>query len=378
MTVCFLIYRYFPHGGQQRDFLRIALACQTRGYRIRVYTLRWDGEVPEGFDVCIVPVKALTRHRLYRRYHTFVAQALTSDPVDVVVGFSPMPDLDIYYAADPCFAEKALIRRGLYYRYTARYRHFIAFEKQVFGEHSSTVILLLSELQKSQYLRHYPSAEKRMHLLPPGLGKDRVYPDDASVQRDEFRRQSGFSDEDLLLVQVGSGFAVKGVDRSIRALAALPEELRRRCHLFIVGQGRPTPFRRLAQSLGVSAHCRFVGGSDEVQRFLLGSDLMLHPAYSESGGLVLLEGLVCGLPVLTTDTCGHASHVIAADAGVVCQSPFSQSALNTALEQALGSAEQRQQWRRNARRYCETHDLYAMPDLVADFVEKESDDTVSA
>lgn len=387
MTLCFLIYRYFPHGGQQRDFLRIALALQARGYRIRVYTLDWDADVPAGFDVRIVPARGLTRPRLYRRFHGHVAQALNTEPVAMVIGFSRMPGLDVYFGADPCFAEKARTQRGAYYPYTARYRHFIAYERAVFGEQSRTGILLLSELQKAQYLRHYPMADERIHLLPPGIGKDRFLPDNAAAQREEFRRQYGLSDEELLVLQVGSGFSVKGVDRSIRALAALPEVLRRKTHLFIVGQGRSRALQRLARRLRVSSNCQFLGGSDQVSRFMLGSDLMLHPAHSESGGLVLLEALVFGLPVITTDTCGHANQIETAGAGVVLSSPFSQPDLDNTLRQALQSAETLKKWHDNALQYSKVRDFHAMPEVAADYIEqhlrmtdteKGADDTVPA
>ena len=43
MQLAFVLYKYFPFGGLQRDFMRIALECQKRGHQIRVYTLIWEG-----------------------------------------------------------------------------------------------------------------------------------------------------------------------------------------------------------------------------------------------------------------------------------------------------------------------------------------------
>ena len=51
MQLAFILYKYFPFGGLQRDFMRIALECQQRGHHIRVYTLIWEGEIPEGFEI---------------------------------------------------------------------------------------------------------------------------------------------------------------------------------------------------------------------------------------------------------------------------------------------------------------------------------------
>ena len=55
MQLAFCLYKYFPFGGLQRDFMRIALACQARGHAIRVYTLEWNGEMPTGFEIVSVP-----------------------------------------------------------------------------------------------------------------------------------------------------------------------------------------------------------------------------------------------------------------------------------------------------------------------------------
>ena len=114
-VVAFCLFKYFPYGGLQRDFLRIALEAKKLGYRIRVYTLMWEGEIPTGFEVIIVPISALTNHSRYRRYHGWVSNHLSHWPVALVVGFNKMPGLDLYFAADPCFLEKADKQRGSYY-----------------------------------------------------------------------------------------------------------------------------------------------------------------------------------------------------------------------------------------------------------------------
>ena len=55
MQLACTLFKYFPYGGRQRDFLRIALACQARGHAIRVYVLSWQGDIPAGFEVVQVP-----------------------------------------------------------------------------------------------------------------------------------------------------------------------------------------------------------------------------------------------------------------------------------------------------------------------------------
>lgn len=350
MTLAFLIYHYFPHGGQQRDFMRIAQRCCEAGYKVRVYSLVWEGEVPEAFELHIVPVKAMSRHALYKKYRSWVCAALKRYPVDCVVGFSKMPGLDVYFAADPCFAERMHRESRPWLKWLPRYRHFLKYERSVFSDDGAEV-LLLSPQQQQDFLRHYPRAAERLHVLPPGLSADRFPGDDAVQRRQKFRERMGLSDQDLAVLQVGSGFRIKGVDRSLQAIAALPDDLRARVTFFVVGDDRPGRFQQLAIELNLLDQVSFLGGRDDVPDFLLGCDLMLHPAYQESAGYALLEGIINGLPVLTTDTCGYAFHVEQAGAGQVCASPFSQEELNERLANMLAS-EQRSQWAANGRAYA--------------------------
>ncbi len=88
MQLAFVLYKYFPFGGLQRDFMRIALECQQRGHQIRVYTLIWEGDVPPGFEVLVAPVKALFNHRRNEKLYAWIQADLAKRPVDRVVGLT--------------------------------------------------------------------------------------------------------------------------------------------------------------------------------------------------------------------------------------------------------------------------------------------------
>lgn len=161
MQLAFVLYKYFPFGGLQRDFMRIALECQRRGHQIRVYTLIWEGDVPEGFEVLVAPVKALFNHRRNEKLTDWMQADLARRPVDRLIGFNKMPGLDVYYAADGCFEDKAQNLRHSLYRRWGRYRHFAEYERAVFGKDAKTQILMISEVQQPLFVKHYdtpPSA----------------------------------------------------------------------------------------------------------------------------------------------------------------------------------------------------------------------------
>jgi UDP-glucose:(heptosyl)LPS alpha-1,3-glucosyltransferase len=112
-------------------------------------------------------------------------------------------------------------------------------------------------------------------------------------------------------------------------------------------------------------------GRSDIPRFLLGADALIHPAYNENTGTVLLEALVAGLPVVVSAVCGYAHYINEAQAGIVLGEPFDQAELNSQLQRLLESDGQRAEWGRNGLAFADTADLYSMPEHAADVIVQE-------
>lgn len=364
MNLVFVLFKYFPYGGLQRDMLRIAEACNDLGHRLRVYTMSWEGETPHGLEVRRIDARRMSSHARNRQFARELRSRLRQDPADLVVGFNKMPDLDVYYAADGCVREKLLAERSWLSRMAPRYRHFLKYEEAVFSPRSATEILMISPRQKAIFRRLYGTPESRIHMLPPGIARDRMAGTDAAQLRDSFRREFAIAEDDRVILCIGSGFKTKGLDRSLLAFAALPDPLRSRTRMIAIGEDNATAFVDQARQLGVGAQFQILRGRDDIPRILQGGDLLLHPAYYENTGTVLLEAVVAGLPVLTTDTCGYAFHVLQSGAGRVLDSPFVQVELNAELARMLQSP-QRGEWAQRGIAYGRSQDLYSMPELAA-------------
>ena len=358
MKLAFVLRTYFPYGGLTRDLVAIARVCQQRGHQVKAYAGECRGSLDDGIDLLLLPVKAWTNHGRMRRFSRQLKSALLEFSPDLVVGFNKMPGLDVYYAADGCFAEK-ISHRSFLYRMMPRYRQYLAFEKAVFSRESSTEILMIAKNQARFYRDFYGTSSGRIAVLPPGISRDRVAGADAQMRRKRFRDRWKLDDSDSLLLAVGSGFRTKGLDRTLKALASLPRSLLDRVRLFVVGRDKASRFEKMAQNLGVRAKVQFLNERDDVPEFLLGADLLVHPAYWENTGTVLLEAMVAGLPVITTDVCGYAHYVKDEDMGEVLASPFDQSALSQGVQRLLSM--DRNIWRVRGRNFAEKADIYDMP-----------------
>jgi UDP-glucose:(heptosyl)LPS alpha-1,3-glucosyltransferase len=281
-----------------------------------------------------------------------------------------MPGLDIYYAGDTCYLDAALRSRGFLYRLGWRYRHFAGWEKAVFDRASTTEILLISDREKASFEHHYQTQAARMHMLPPGVEPDRRRPHDATARRAQVRHGFGLAYDEHTLLFVGSGFVTKGLDRVIRGLGSLrtgyPE---RRFRLLVAGQDGVGSLGLLARRQQVREQVVFLGGRDDIPDLMLAADVLVHPARSEAAGIVLLEALVAGLPVVVTDVCGYASHIETAGAGLVLPGPFEQGALDDALAKSL-DCEFREACRTNGLKYAEDADLYSLHSAAASLIEQ--------
>ena len=366
MDVAFVLFKVFAHGGISRDLAKLVTCCRERGHRVRIYAMQCDATVPAGAEMVVLPARGVRSHVRQRRFAQRVARHLAAHPVDLTVGMNKMPGLDVYYAGDSCFEAKARTQRPWPYRLTPRYRHYADFERAVFEEHGSTRILTIAPCQADTFRTVYRTTADRFHELPPGVEPDRAAadPDEAKA----FRQHLGVADADAMLLFVGSGFVKKGLDRVMRAVAALPDEIRRRTSLFVVGADRASRFQRLARRLGVAERVHFMGGRDDIPLWLASADALVLPALDEAAGMVLLEAAVAGLPVLTTANCGYASLIRRAGAGVVTPVPFDQAQLNADLVRVITSDE-RAGWSSRGRELAADATLFAMADRAVDLLE---------
>lgn len=374
MLTAFCLFKYFPYGGLQRDFMRIAKEIFRRGHDVRVYVQSWQGPKPEEFEIIEVKTLSSTNHGRIKEFTNFVRKHLADHPADVVVGFNKMPGLDVYYAADVCYEEKVQQEKhglsALLYRLTPRYKHFSKYENATFGHSGCPHLMMISGVEMRYYAKHYGTEAERFTLLPPGIAKDRKYSPKQIELRTDFRRKNGISDDQFVLLQLGSDFKRKGVDRSLRAIASLPNEIREKVVYLVVGQDNPKASEALAKQLNLSSsQVRFLGGRDDVPAILAASDVFLHPAYHENTGTVILEALVAGIPIIVSGICGYAHYVAEAKCGTALQEPFVQNAMNHALCKLLTDKNYRHDCAENAKRFADTADLYSMIERAAEIIE---------
>ncbi len=368
MKIAMALFKYFPFGGLQRDFLRMAEECARRGHRVVAFTGSWSGDRPDWLEIRIIPLKSWTNPGTVLEFEAKFGKALARENFDVVVGFNRIAHLDFYFAADNCMHLADRFKHSeLHIQLNPRYRIFHSQERKLLTPDSNTVIMYITPRQKQEYMAVYHTPENHFRYLPPGIDISRRRPANADQVRADKRRELGLNADDIMLILVGSDFRRKGGDRVVQAVAELPPELKKRTRVYLVGACPPGGCDILAEKLNLKDRVFLTGGRNDVSELLLAADLMVHPARDEATGTVLVEALAAGLPVLSTAVCGFSNYV-ADSGGMVIQEPFDQADMNKKLVTALESLSD---LTAKALAYGAQADFYRRAEVAADLFEEK-------
>jgi len=137
----------------------------------------------------------------------------------------------------------------------------------------------------------------RPELIPLGITRP-AFPDAT-------RAEHGFAADDRILVTVGRLVTRKGVDGLIRVLGRMKDP---RAKLVVIGSGpRQADWEALAKAEGLTDRVRFTGFVDEREKLslLAIADVYASTSQHEGFGLVFLEAMAAGLPVVCYDHGGQ-------------------------------------------------------------------------
>ena len=367
MKIGFVLYDYYSFGGLQEDCLATAVATAERGHEVSVFTRTWTGDCPANVSQQLLGKVGWSNISRNDHFFRTLEQELPRHNLDGVVAFSRIPSADVYFAADPCYLERVK-NNSFLYKLKLRHRYYKALEKTVFTAPNPPYTLVLTDKEIDAFHQHYGIDQSKFHLLPPGVAKKRPATSSCRSRKPDSATRPNSVAQTMPSSHCSSALATASKDSTVRSAPSQPiRPPRKTLEFWIVGNGKQNRFASLAKQAGVTV--RFLGGRADVDRFYDAADFLLHPAYSESAGKVLLEALTHGLPVLTTDTCGYAPHILKASAGAVIESPFSQDTLNQTVKEFIQNADKRQAMRENALAYAAAEDLYSCHQAAAEIIE---------
>jgi len=178
-------------------------------------------------------------------------------------------------------------------------------------------IIAPTEREKGYLIHHYDACPEAISVIPCGVDLDLF----RSVQKEIARGHLGFDGERIILF-VGRIVPLKGIEELLRAMTYLED--RQRLRLVMVGgdehcHDEVERLKTLSRSLQIRDSVTFHGlvEQEKLPYFYSAADLCVFPSYYESFGLVALESLACGTPVVTTNVGGVEGVIRQGETGYV-------------------------------------------------------------
>ncbi|WP_436698169.1 glycosyltransferase [Nocardioides sp. BYT-33-1] len=347
-------------GGQNVHVARLAAGLSRRGHQVTVHTRRDDAsvprlvEAPDGYlvdHVAAGPPEPIPKDRIAEHLAELaggLADRWRADPVDLVHAHFWMSGVAAVRAARnvprpppvvQTFHALGVVKRRHQGAADTSPPGRVDAERRLLGEVDHVVATSTDEVRELAALG-MPAGHAS--VIPCGVDTAGFTP-------------AGTQPPGRRLVTVGRMVPRKGYDTVIRSLARVPD-----AELVVVGgpsasalDGDPeiARLRAIARACGVADRVTFTGAvaPEEVARILPTCDIAVTGAWYEPFGIVPVEAMACGLPVVATDVGGHRDTVVPGGTGELVP-PKDPDAMAAALRGLLDDPLRRRRYGAAARR----------------------------
>ena len=346
MNIAIIRQRYNPFGGAERFVERALGALADEGAAVTLITRSWDGAPRQGFQqiTCDPKYSRLFGGRAARdRSFARCAQAAMAEgDFDITQSHERIPGCMIFRAGDGVHAAW-LAHRGrilsplqrLAQQLAPYHRYVLAAERAMFADPALRTVICNSQMVADEIAAHYGVDRSKLAVIYNGVDTAVFHPGLAAEFREQTRAAAGIPATAPLLLYVGSGFERKGVPQLLQAAAQMQ---RTDAHLVIVGADRKLKaMRALASRLGLEKRVHFTGPLPDVRPWYGAADGFVLPTLYGPCPNAALEALACGLPVLTSTTCGAQEWLRPGENGWVVDA-LDGAALSARLDDLAGLA----------------------------------------
>ncbi|HCV42347.1 MAG TPA: hypothetical protein DGH68_02600 [Bacteroidetes bacterium] len=226
-------------------------------------------------------------------------------------------------------------------------------EKALLTSRSTKRIIAVSKLVKTQVENFYGVNPARVAVVPNGVNISLFEQLRNQIDRPRLRSSVGCSPDDFVVLFVGNEFGRKGLRVVLQSLRALND---RHVRLLVVGRGDRERYSRCAVDLGIADNVLFMGSVSAPETLYFAADAFVFPSLYEPFGIVVLEAMAAGVPVITTRSCGAVETMIHGEHGLYLENPCDIDDLSQQILRVVSDEELRARLAANGKQEARKYD----------------------
>lgn len=329
-------------GGVERVMLECANFLDERGHETHVYASDWDKSALRPnirrHHVATQKRPSIAHVSSFARQSSLMLRR-ARPAFDVVGGFGiscPVADVVWVQSVQAAWLEISRSRRDWKGRLKQNLNPFhpliIQMEKSYYGNRKYRHLVALSPTVQADLMRFYNVPASDITVIPNGFSPSEFNPQRRANGRDSMRRKLGFDDSQRVVIFAANELERKGFGPLLRAIASLDDE---RVCLLAVGRLDASAYAGEIERLKMAHRVRFTGATSDVASFYAAADLFALPTQYEAWGLVIVEAMACGLPVVTSRLAGASVAVREGQSGHLLDDPDDVESIARALKPLL-------------------------------------------
>ena len=178
-------------------------------------------------------------------------------------------------------------------------------EKKLVEEGNCKKFIAVSSLTKDIFLQEYQINPDKVAVINPGVDLNDYAQQNKDSVRNSIRRELGINIADPVILFVSMNFEIKGLDDVLFSLAKLKAQ-NRKIKFIVAGKGNIKKYTKMAKEAQISADVIFTGpvNKEKLIRMYLACDLFIMLSKFDTFGMVVLEAMAAGLPVIISSNVG--------------------------------------------------------------------------
>ena len=325
--------------------------ARTGRYEMHVFANRWQATAGSPVIFHKVPIIWFPRWLRPLSFPWFAQRAVDRGRFDLVHSHSRLFRADVF--SMHCVPHAGWVHSVREKRTSLFDRAMTAVEQRMLRNNGAACFMPVSSLVVEAFRQEYRELPGEWRVVHPGVDAVQFARADRAECRREIGARHGIGPADLLVLFVGMNFELKGLDTILAAL--VQARTKADVRLLVVGRGDERKYGALAESLGVADAVTFAGTQPTgIERYYRAADALMILSAFDTFGMVVLEAMAAGVPVIVSGKVGAKDLVVDGENGFVVTDPQDANTAATRLVQ-LVDAKRRNEMGAKAQQQAAAH-----------------------